>query len=65
VTADRDGAAGSVHMTCYAADHHGELVSASEIAEIAWVTGADLDRVSAAEQQVMAVLLATGQLRSV
>ena len=64
VTADRDGAAGTVHMTCYAADHHGELVPASEIAEIAWVTGADFDRVSPAEQQVIAILLAIGQLRS-
>jgi 8-oxo-dGTP diphosphatase len=51
-------------MTCYAADHRGELVPASEIAEITWVTGADLDQVSPAEQQVMAILLATGQLRS-
>jgi 8-oxo-dGTP diphosphatase len=46
-------------MACYAADHRGELVPASEIAEIAWVTGADLDQVSLAEQQVMAILLAT------
>lgn len=64
VTAERDGAPGSVHMTCYTADHHGELVPASEIAEVAWVTGADLDRVSAAEQQVIVLLVATGQLRS-
>jgi 8-oxo-dGTP diphosphatase len=64
VTADRDGADGSVHMTCYAADHHGKLVPASEIAEVAWVTGADLDQVTPAEQQVMAILLAIGQLRS-
>ena len=64
VTADRDGADGSVHMTCYAADHHGKLVPASEIAEVAWVTGADLDQVSPAEQQVMAILMARGQLRS-
>jgi 8-oxo-dGTP diphosphatase len=49
VIADRDGSAGSVHMTGYAADHRGELVPASEIAEIAWVTGADLDQVSLAE----------------
>jgi 8-oxo-dGTP diphosphatase len=64
VTAERDGAAGTVHMTCYTADHHGELLPAAEIAEIAWVTGAHLDRVSPAEEQVIAVLLATGQLRS-
>lgn len=49
VTADRDGGAGSVHMTCAAAAHRGEVVPASEIAEIAWVTGADFERVSPPE----------------
>ena len=51
-------------MTCYAADRRRKVVPASEIAEITWVMGADLDQVSPAEQQIMAILLATGQLRS-
>ena len=63
VTADRDGAPGSVVMRCYTAQHRGDLRARSEIAEIAWVTGADLDRVTHAEQQVMARLVADGLLQ--
>lgn len=64
VMADRDEAPGSVRMTCYEADHLGELVPASEIAETAWITGADRDRVTSAEHQVMALLVADGRLRT-
>ena len=35
----------------------------SEIAEIAWVTGADRDCVTHAERQVMARLMADGRLQ--
>lgn len=35
-----------VKMTCYTADYSGELAPASEIAELAWLTYADRDRVS-------------------
>ncbi|WP_248928617.1 NUDIX hydrolase [Paenibacillus hamazuiensis] len=36
-----------VRMTCYTADYSGELSPASEIAEIAWLTYEDRERVSA------------------
>ncbi|RRJ65645.1 NUDIX domain-containing protein [Paenibacillus oralis] len=35
-----------VKMTCYTADYSGELAPASEIAELAWLSYADLDRAS-------------------
>lgn len=61
-TAPRDGALGLVHMTCYTAEHRGALNPASEIAEIAWFTSADEDRVTGAERQVIAHLVARGKL---
>lgn len=39
-----------VKMTCYTADYEGTLTPASEIGEIAWLTYADRDRVSAVVQ---------------
>ena len=50
-------------MRCYTAQHRGDLRPRSKIAEIAWVTGADLDRVTHAELQVMARLVADGLLQ--
>lgn len=39
-----------VRMACYQADYEGVLNPASEIAEIAWLTYADRERVSAVNQ---------------
>ena len=36
----------TVRMTCYAADYSGTLAASSEIAELAWLSYADRDRVS-------------------
>jgi 8-oxo-dGTP diphosphatase len=63
VSGDRDNASGPIVMRCYGAAYRGTLQPSSEIAEIAWVAGRDGDRVTPTEQQVMARLQATGQLR--
>jgi 8-oxo-dGTP pyrophosphatase MutT (NUDIX family) len=62
VTAARDGGQGTVRMICYSAEHSGALVPSNEIAEVAWVTVADYDRVTGAEQQVIAQLVADGRM---
>jgi 8-oxo-dGTP diphosphatase len=62
VTAPRDGSPGEVTMTCYLADYRGEPAPASEIAELAWITPADRDRVTVAEQQVTDCLAASGAM---
>lgn len=36
----------TVRMTCYVADYTGELAAANEIAEVAWLTMRDRERVS-------------------
>ena len=41
-----------VRMACYAADFEGELKPASEIAELAWLTYKDRERVSAVSQLI-------------
>ncbi|MNU01063.1 hypothetical protein D3C72_2443500 [compost metagenome] len=40
-------------MTCLTAEFSGELQPASEIEEIAWLTYADIDRVSAVSVIIM------------
>lgn len=62
VTAPRDGAPGLVRMSCYTTAHLGDLVPAGEVVELGWFTVADYGRVTVAEQQVIDVLVARGQM---
>ncbi|HEU4676093.1 MAG TPA: NUDIX domain-containing protein [Motilibacteraceae bacterium] len=65
VTAPRDGAPGLVRMSCYTAAHLGalgDLVPAGEVVELGWFTVADYARVTVAEQQVIDLLVARGQM---
>ena len=62
VTAARDAAPGLVRMACYRAEHHGDLAPANEIVELGWFTPADYGRVTRAEQQVIDLLVADGQM---
>jgi 8-oxo-dGTP diphosphatase len=55
---------GSVRMACYTADYAGTLTSSSEIAEIAWFTYADRDRVPPVDRLLFDDLVATGLLPS-
>ena len=41
-----------VKMTCFTADHNGELKAASEISEIKWLTYSDKDKVSEVDKQI-------------
>ena len=52
----------AVRMTCYAASFAGELKPASEIAELAWFTAADADRVSPVTRIIFSHLESTGLL---
>ncbi|MET9344877.1 NUDIX domain-containing protein [Nonomuraea sp. NPDC003804] len=52
----------TVRMTCYTADYSGTLTPQAEIAEIAWLTHADRDRVSAANRLVLDTLHTQGLL---
>lgn len=45
-----------VRMTCYTANHSGRIAPSNEIAEVDWLTMADLARVSAVDRLVMARL---------
>lgn len=49
-----------VRMACYVADHDGEPVGHREIAELAWVTSADADRLAPAARTVLAELHGRG-----
>lgn len=49
-----------VRMACYWADHEGELTPASEIAELAWIGLADVDKLAPAGQQVLRTLAEQG-----
>jgi 8-oxo-dGTP diphosphatase len=62
VTAQRDGGTGLVTMACYTAEHRGPLTATNEIAELAWITSADTDRVTAAEHGLIEHLVAHGRL---
>ncbi|MFF3573028.1 NUDIX hydrolase [Nocardia jiangxiensis] len=53
---------GSVRMACYTADHTGALAPSSEIAEIAWFTYLDRDRVPPVDQLLFDDLVARGML---
>jgi 8-oxo-dGTP pyrophosphatase MutT (NUDIX family) len=52
----------TVRMTCYAADYSGTLAASSEIAELAWLSYADRDRVSPVDQIIFDHLHGEGQL---
>ncbi len=41
-----------VKMTCYTADYDGQLRADSEIAEIVWLTFADLDKISPVDKLI-------------
>lgn len=51
-----------VKMTCYTADYAGELQADSEIAEIVWLTTADIESVSPVDKLIFADLKAKGLL---
>jgi len=53
---------GSVRMACYTADYAGTLAPSSEIAEIAWFTYADRDRVPPVDQLLFDDLVSAGLL---
>lgn len=52
----------TVRMICYAADYQGTLTASSEIAELAWLSYADRDRVSAVDQIIFDRLHRGGEL---
>lgn len=52
-----------VTMTCYTAGYTGELKPSSEIAELAWLSFADRDHVSAASRLIFDRLHGDGLLR--
>ncbi|NGY61197.1 NUDIX domain-containing protein [Lentzea sp. NEAU-D13] len=52
----------TVRMTCYTATFAGELKPASEIAELAWFTTADADRVSPVTRVIFSHLESSGLL---
>lgn len=49
-----------VQITCYQGDYSGKLAIASEIAEMAWLTSADVNRCSVVVQQLFAHLKQDG-----
>ncbi|WP_370968721.1 NUDIX domain-containing protein [Amycolatopsis sp. cg9] len=51
-----------VRMTCYTAEYTGTPAASSEIEEIAWLTYADRDRVSAVDKLIFDHLHETGRL---
>jgi 8-oxo-dGTP pyrophosphatase MutT (NUDIX family) len=52
----------TVRMTCYTASFAGDLVAASEIEELAWLTTADVDRISPVDRIIFANLHEAGLL---
>ena len=52
-----------VKMTCYTAEYTGELKADSEIAEIVWLTMADIESVSPVDKLIMADLHEKGLLK--
>ena len=51
-----------VKMTCYTADYSGELKADSEIAEIVWLTTADIEDISPVDKLIFAYLNKKGLL---
>ena len=52
-----------VKMTCYTAEYIGELKADSEIAEIVWLTTADIEAVSPVDKLIFADLKEKGLLK--
>lgn len=52
----------NVKMTCYTAEYTGTLRADSEIAEIAWLTSADIEQVSSVNKLIFADLKEKGLL---
>ena len=52
----------SVRMTCYTADYQGTPTPSSEVEELIWLTYADRNRVSPADQLIFDHLHSSGQL---
>ncbi len=52
----------TVRMTCYTASFAGDLVAAGEIEELAWLTTADVDRISPVDRIIFANLHEAGLL---
>ena len=52
-----------VKMTCYTAEFAGELKADSEIAEIVWLTTADMEAVSPVDKLIFADLKQKGSLK--
>jgi len=52
-----------VRMTCYTGEYSGSLAPSSEIAELAWYSYADRDKVPAVDQLLFDDLKAAGELR--
>ena len=52
----------TVRMTCYTASFTGEPVASAEIAELAWLTTADVDRISPVDRIIFAHLHEAGLL---
>jgi len=51
-----------VLMQCYTADYDGMINAAAEIAEVAWMTNEDRDRISPVDQLIFDYLFEHGQL---
>lgn len=51
-----------VRMTCYTASYEGTLTPSNEVAELAWLTYADRDRVSPVDQLIFDHLHGAGEL---
>ena len=51
-----------VKMQCYTAEYMGQLRPAGEIEELAWLTSADLDRVSPVDRLIVERLRAEGKI---
>ena len=51
-----------VLMQCYTADYQGEIAPAAEIAETAWLTNADRDKISPVDQLIFDFLFKKGLL---
>ncbi|MGV9673861.1 NUDIX hydrolase [Nocardia sp. NPDC003482] len=60
--AETPGGGELVRMACYTAEHTGTITASSEIAEIAWFTYADRDRVPPVDRVLFDDLVARGLL---
>ena len=52
-----------IHMACYAGEYEGQLAASAEIAEFAWLTYADRERVAPVDKIIFDWLRERGELR--